>query len=104
MTAASRQINNPRTIESSEFKAEHLDMLKKAADTGAEIKVTENGGTLLNLTVTQPDPAIIKPSKTQPAFGKYRHLLISYDDIISPIDEDWEEKFDKKWEEKLGTH
>ncbi len=97
------EAGNTHTIESSEFKPEHLDMLIKAADTGEEIAVTKNGDTLLNLTVTQPELFEIKPKNTQTAFGKYRHLLISYDDIISPIDEDWEEKFDKKWDEKLGT-
>ena len=73
-------------------------MLKTAAETGAEVAVTENGDTLLNLTAAKPKPVKSGQAKHKPAFGKYKHLLISYEDISSPIDEDWKAKFDKKWE------
>lgn len=56
MTAVGHQIDNTRTIESSESKPKHPDMLEKATSTGTEIKVTENGGILSNLTVSQPRP------------------------------------------------
>ncbi len=99
MAAVSSQTDNTQTIESSEFKDECLDLMKEAADNGAEIAVTENGHTLLILKATRP-----KPQKPKESFlGRDSHLLISYGDIISPIDEDWEAKFDKKWDEKLGT-
>lgn len=103
MTTVSDAAGNTHTIESSAFQAKLLDMLKQVAETGAKVAVTENGDILLNLTATKPDPIKSKPAKRKPAFGKYKHLLISYGDIISPIDEDWEAKFDKKWDEKLGT-
>lgn len=97
------EAGNTHTIESSEFKPEHLDMLIKAADTGEEIAVTENGDTLLRLAAAKPE---LKPSQQKdrkPVFGRDRRLVVSYGDLISPIDEDWEAKFDKKWDEKLGT-
>ena len=103
MTTVSDAAGTTHTIESSEFKAKLLDLLKQAAETGAKIKVSENGDTLLNLAATKPDPVKSKHVKREPAFGKYKHLLISYGDITSPIDEDWEAKFNKKWDEKLGT-
>lgn len=43
-----------------------------------------------------------KPSHQKdrkPVFGRDRHLVVSYGDLISPIDEDWEAEFDKKWDE-----
>lgn len=103
MTTVSDAAGNTHTIESSAVQAKLLGMLKQAAETGAKVAVTENGDTLLNLTATKPDPIKSKPAKGKPAFGKYKHLLISYGDITSPRDEDWEAKFDKKWDEKLGT-
>ena len=97
MATVSSQTGNAHTIESSEFEPECLDLMKEAADNGTEIVVTENGHTLLTLTVTRPKAQ--KPKES--FFGKDRHLLISYGDIISPIDEDWEAKFNQKWDEKL---
>ena len=99
MTTVSGAADNTHAIESSAFQAKHLDMLKTAAETGAEITVTENGHTLLSLIVTKPKTQ--NPKK--PFLDADHHLLISYGDLISPIDEDWEAKFDKKWDEKLGT-
>ena len=99
MTTVSDAAGNTHTIESSAVQAKLLDMMKQAADTDAEITVTENGYTLLRLTVTKPKI----PNPKKPFLDADRHLLISYGDIISPIDEDWEAKFDKKWDEKLGT-
>ena len=91
--------DNTHAIESSAFEAKHLDMLKNAAKTGDKITVTENGHTLLSLMVTQPKTH--NPKK--PFLDADHHLLISCGDIVSPIDENWEAEFDKKWDEKLGT-
>ena len=99
MTTVSGAADNTHTIESSAFQAEHLDMLKNAAETGDKITVTENGHTLLSLMVTKPKTQTPK----KPFLDADHHLLISYGDLISPIDEDWEAKFDKKWDDKLGT-
>ena len=93
------QTSDTLAIESSAFEDGCLQLMKKAADNGAEIAVTENGRTLLTLAVTGPKPQ--KPKK--PFLDADRHLLISYGDIISPIDEDWEAEFDQKWDNKLGN-
>ena len=103
MTTVSGAADNTHTIESSAFQAEHLDMLKNAAESGAEIMVTENGNTLLCLAATKPQQKPSHQKDRKPVFGRDRHLLISYGNLISPTDEDWEAKFDKKWDEKLGT-
>lgn len=99
MTTVNDKTDTTPAIESSALQAKHLEMLKQAAETGAEITVTENGNPLLILTATKPKTQ--NPKK--PFLDADRHLLISYGDIISPIDEDWEAKFNKKWDEKLGT-
>ena len=92
MTTMSNQTGNALAIESSAFEDGCLELMKEAADNGAEITVTENGRTLLTLAVTGP-----KPQKSKkPFLDANRHLLISYGDIISPIDEDWEAEFDQK--------
>ena len=103
MTTVSGAADNTPAIESSAFQAEHLDMLKTAAETGAEVAVTENGNTLLHLAATKPKQKPSHQKDHKPVFGRDRHLLISYGDLISPIDEDWKAKFDTKWDEKLGT-
>ncbi len=92
------------TIESSALQAKHLEMLKQAAETGTKIKVTENSNPLLVLTVTKPKTQTPKkpfldadrhqqpPSKDgKPVFGRDRHLVVSYGDLISPINEDRKE-------------
>ena len=103
MTTVSGAADNTHAIESSAFQAKHLDMLKTAAETGAEITVTENGNTLLHLAATKPMQKPSHQKARKPVFGREQHLLISYGDLISPIDEDWEAKFNKKWSEKLGS-
>ena len=103
MTTGNNTTDDTHTIESSELEPKLLDMMKHAAETGAEITVTEDGHPLLHLATTKPTQQSPSKKGGKPAFGKYRHLLISYGDITSPIDEDWEAKFDKKWDEKLGT-
>ena len=103
MTTVSDAAGNTHTIESSAVQSKLLDMLKQAAETGAKVAVTENGDTLLNLTATKPKQKPPGNKDGKPVFGRDRHLLISYGDLISPIDEDWEAKFDEKWDEKLGT-
>ena len=45
----SNQTGNALTIESSVFEDGCLELMKEAADNGAEITVTENGRTLLTL-------------------------------------------------------
>ena len=86
MTTVSNQTGNALAIESSAFGDGCLELMREAADNGAEITVTENGRTLLTLAVTRPTPQKSK----KPFLDADRHLLISYGDIISPIDEDWE--------------
>lgn len=84
MTTMSNQAGNALAIESSAFEDRCLELMKEAADKGSEIAVTENGHTLLTLAVTGPQSQ--KPKK--PFLDADRHLLISYGDIISPIDKD----------------
>ena len=103
MTTVNDKTDTTYTIESSEFEAKLLDILKQAAETDTEITVTENGHTLLHLAAAKPKQKPSSKRDGKPFFGRDRHLLISHGDLISPIDEDWEAKFDKKWEEKLGT-
>lgn len=92
MTAVNNKADTTtHTIESSAFQAEHLDMLKQAAGTGTEITVTENGHPLLHLAATKPEQKPSSKRDGKPVFGRDRHLVVSYGDLISPIDEDREE-------------
>ena len=84
MTTVNDKTDATPAIESSEFETKLLNMLTQAAETGTEIKVTENGHTLLSLTATKPQTQ--NPKK--PFLDADHHLLISYGDIISPVDED----------------
>ena len=91
MTTVNDNTDTTPTIESSALQAKHLEMLKQAAETGTEITVTENGHPLLHLAATKPKQKPSSKKDGKPVFGRDRHLVVSYGDLISPIDEDRKE-------------
>ena len=71
-----------RTIKASEFKAKCLKLMDEVATTGEEIIVTKRG-TPIGKFVPLETPQ-------RPPWGKYSSQLKFADDVMSPIDVEWE--------------
>lgn len=68
-----------REIAISKFKAECLNILQEAADTGEEIVVTKRGKPLVRVVPVE-DPPTLQGSVT---------YLVSDDELVAPIDAEW---------------
>ena len=78
--------NGPRTIKASEFKAKCLKLMDEVAENGEEIVITKNGKPVAKLTAFRERPKTL--------FGIDKDRLKILDDIISPIDVEWEAEVD----------
>ena len=74
--------NAPRTFKASEFKAKCLQLMDEVAANGEEIVITKNGRPTARLVAYREKPKTL--------FGIDRGKLEILDDIISPIDVEWE--------------
>ena len=86
MATAEGSSRQPRTVKASEFKVKCLKLMDEVAETGEEIVITKNGRPTVRLV------AYVERPKT--LFGIDRGKLEILGDIISPIDDDWEENTD----------
>ena len=86
MATAEGSSHQSRTVKASEFKAKCLKLMDEVAETGEEIVITKNGRPTARLV------AYVERPKT--LFGIDRGKLEILGDIISPIDDDWEENTD----------
>ena len=71
-----------QTIKASEFKATCLRLMDEVSLIGEEIVITKNGKPV----------SILKPYRTIPKtlFGMHSGKVQSRDDLISPLDIDWD--------------
>lgn len=71
-----------QTIKASEFKAKCLHLMDKVNQTGEEIIITKNGKPV----------SILKAYRTVPQtlFGMHKGKIQSQDDLIFPLDIDWD--------------
>ena len=71
-----------QTIKASEFKAKCLHLMDEVNQTGEEIIITKNGKPV----------SILKAYRTVPEtlFGMHAGALQSNDDLIAPVDTDWD--------------
>ena len=71
-----------QTIKASEFKAKCLHLMDEVNQTGEEIVITKNGKPV----------SILKPYRTVPKtiFGIHSGKIKSKDDLIAPLDIDWD--------------
>ena len=76
-------------IPAAEFKARCLELMDRVAERRQELIITKRGRPVAKLVPIQ--------QQTTPVFGYMRNTVVSYGDLISPIEEDWEaEKMGKK--------
>ena len=71
-----------QTIKASEFKAKCLRLMDEVNQTGEEIVITKNGKPV----------SILKPYRAVPKtiFGIHAGKIKSKDDLIAPLDIDWD--------------
>lgn len=72
-----------RTVPASRFKAQCLSLLDEVAESGEEIIVTKRGKPVARLVPLSP-PESLKGSVT---------YLVSDEEFIAPLYEDWEPEF-----------
>ncbi len=71
-----------RTIKASEFKAKCLQLMDQVAETGASVVITKNGR-----PVAQLGPVVSRPATLA---GAHKGAITVLEDIVAPVDEDWE--------------
>ena len=86
--------DQPRTITASEFRAKCLALMDEVADTGEEIVITKRGVPVVRLVPYRKRSATF--------YGRYKGLIKIHGDLDEPVmDDDWEEEWLKKWDERL---
>ena len=68
-----------QTIKIAEFKTECLHLINKVNETNEEIIITKNGKPISRLV----------PYKTNTLFGLHKDSICSADDLIAPIEDEW---------------
>jgi len=71
-----------KTMMASEFKANCLKVMDEVAKSGEEVLVTKNG-----VPVGRFVPYRVKPKSL---FGLHAGELELLDDVVAPLDEEWE--------------
>jgi len=75
-----------RTMKASEFRAKCLALMDEVAETGEEIVITKRGKPVAKLAPYEDRPASM--------FGRDRDGIVMYDDLIEPVDVEWEAETD----------
>lgn len=86
MAPETRAGHGSRTMKASEFKATCLRLMDEVTNSGAEIVITKNG---------RPTARLVPYRKQfRDWFGADRGRIEILDDVISPIDVEWEAQAD----------
>lgn len=82
--------DDARTINASEFEARCLSLIDEVAATGAPLTITKDGRPVSRLVPwTAASPSRRGLSFPSP-IGAGRDFVVSYGDLITPVDEHWE--------------
>ena len=82
MTMEDSLATGVRTMKASEFKAKCLKLMDEVAESGQEIIITKNGRPVSRLAPYRKRPATF--------FGADKGKIKILDDIVSPLDVEWE--------------
>ena len=75
-----------RTMKASEFKARCLALMDEVAESGEEIIITKHGKAVARLAPCE--------DRSASWFGRDRDGIVMYDDLIEPVDVEWEAETD----------
>lgn len=70
------------TIKASTFKAKCLQLMDEVAATGEPVIITKNGKPIAQLAPI--------PGKADSLLGGHAGMIEILDDIVAPLDEEWE--------------
>lgn len=84
-----------KMIGAAEFKAHCLRILDEVERTGEPVTITKRGKPVAEVTSVKPAE---RPAPL--TFGCMKGTIRILGDIEGPIDPDWEQKLEAKWEEK----
>ena len=71
-----------QSIKASEFKAKCLRLMDMVNESGKEIVITKNGKPVSKLVPYRKRPESL--------FGLHKNQIVSHDDLIEPLDLNWE--------------
>lgn len=83
-------------VSAAEFKAKCLKLMDEVQAGGEPITVTKRGKPVA--VVVSPPPE--KKPGLETLFGSMRGTVTIHDDILGPVDPDWEAKWEAKWDER----
>lgn len=83
-------------VGAAEFKANCLRLMDEVQAGGEPITVTKRGKPVATMV---PPPPEEKP-ETNEIFGCMKGTFTIHDDIVGPVDPDWEAKWEAKWDER----
>ena len=69
-------------IPAAEFKARCLELMDRVSERRQELIITKHGRPVAKLVPVEQEAA--------PVLGYMKNTLLSYGDLISPVEEDWE--------------
>jgi prevent-host-death family protein len=70
----------PRSISATEFKARCLALLDDVAENGESLVVTKRGKPVARIVPVEPPPSLVGTVE----------FLVSQEELIAPLYEDWE--------------
>ncbi len=73
---------DPLVIKASEFKSKCLRLMDTVNQSGEELVITKNGKPVSKLVPYRKQPKSI--------FGLHKGQVVSYDDLIAPVDVAWD--------------
>ena len=96
----------PRTVNAADFEARCLSLIDEVAETGESIIITKDGRPVSRLVPCSDDEPTRKGPPFPDPWGADRGLIQIADgvdlDEISMWGDDWEEQFERKWDERLS--
>ena len=89
MSTESQPLSDNKTVESSAFKTNCLELMDEVAETGEEIVITKNGKPVARLTPCVKKSSEPLPEMNESMYGKDRGKIRILGDIVSPMPAEW---------------
>lgn len=92
-----------RMIGAAEFKTHCLRILDEVERTGEPVTITKRGRPVVEVKPVAPEKLERDQSRLKFGFMKGAVLLPTDDVDLSALDPDWEEQWEKKWDDRGFT-
>jgi prevent-host-death family protein len=88
-----------KMIGAAEFKAHCLRILDEVERTGESVTITKRGRAVAEVKPVA-EKAAGDRSRLEFGFMKGSITFLTDDEVFSPLDPDWEEQWEKKWDDR----